>query len=235
MFSQVWQIPGVCTCCGDQKRGVGGLSDQKREVLPILGSGMHFLLLPSNFWLSCPSIWAWWAWFYCPASPTPHPPPPFSIQSNLVLPFPKATGIPGGHQWSGFRGKPCWLLGGLLCTGSRGRRQCLINWLGVLGRVQEFVEGGEGEVGMRDELGGLGGAGWQGQIPCPPGVIYPTSDHVCWMHKAEGGGKRVDYVAGLERWKHAADALLHISFNFQRSWQVSPNLARFIIVHVTVK
>lgn len=53
MVSQVWQIPGVCTCCGGQKsRGGGGggaLSDQKREVLPMLGSGMHFLLLPSNF------------------------------------------------------------------------------------------------------------------------------------------------------------------------------------------
>lgn len=140
------------------------------------------------------------------------PHPPFSIQSNLVLPFPKATGIPGGHQWSSFRGKPCWLLGGLLCTGSRGRRQCLINWLGVLGRVQEFAEGGDGEVGMRDALGGLEGAGWQGQIPCPPGVIYPTSDHVCLIYKAEGGGKCLNYLAGLERRKHAADALLHISF-----------------------
>lgn len=66
-------------------------------------------------------------------------------------------------------------------------------------------------------------------------MIYPTSDHVGWIHKAEGGGKCVDYLPGPERCKHAADALLHIAFNFQRSLQVSPNLAQFMIVRVTVK
>lgn len=80
-----------------------------------------------------------------------------SPSSFPARPVPKATGIPGGHQWSSFRGKACWLLGGPLCTGSKGRRQCLINWLGVLVRVQEFAEGGDRKVGMRDELRGMDG------------------------------------------------------------------------------
>lgn len=96
--------------------------------------------------------------FLLSSFPDPHP-----SQSNPVLPVPKAIGIPGGHQWSSFRGKARWLLGGLLCAGSKGRRQCLINWLGVLGRVQEFAAGGDGKVGMRDELRGMEGAGRPGK------------------------------------------------------------------------
>ena len=97
-----------------------------------------------------------------------------SSHSYSVLPVPKAIGIPGGHQWSSFRGEACWLLGGLLCRGSEGRRQCLINWLGVLGRVQEFAAGGgggrrSGDEGWaeRDE-----GAEREGQIHRPPMEIH---------------------------------------------------------------
>ncbi len=95
---------------------------------------------------------------------------PATPPSNPVLPVPKAIGIPGGHQWSSFRGKARWLLGGLLCTDSKGRRQCLINWLGVLGRVQEFAEGGKsGDEGWaeRDR-----GAGRSGKIRSPPMEIH---------------------------------------------------------------
>lgn len=134
-------------------------SDQKQEVLPILGSGMLFLFVSLQILTVLPQHMNVMGLVLLSGFQTP------TSQSNPVLPVPKATGIPGGHQWSGFRGRPCRLLGGLLCTGSRGRRQCLINWLGVLGRVQEFAEGGDEEEGMRDELGGLKGAGRQDRHP----------------------------------------------------------------------
>lgn len=157
----------------------------------------------------CPPIFDCFALAYehdGPGSIVPLPTPPFSVQSNLVLPFPKATGIPGGHQWSSFRGKPCWLLGGLLCTGSRGRRQCLINWLGVLGRVQEFAEGGDGEVGMRDELGG----GDRGRFPVHQGWFIQPQIMSVWFTRLKVVGNVL--IIWLDRCKDAADALIHSSF-----------------------
>lgn len=66
-------------------------SDQKQEVLPILGSGMLFLLFPSKFWLSCLSIWTWWGWFYYPASRPPLPNPTLSCLFPKRLAFLGAT------------------------------------------------------------------------------------------------------------------------------------------------
>lgn len=164
MFPQVWQTPGLYTCLCRSEGGpykwpeAGGASDPwEWNAFPFVSLQMLTVLLQHMRMMGLVLLSS----FQTPTS-----------QSNPVLPVPKATGIPGGHQWSGFRGRPCWLLGGLLCTGSRGRRQCLINWLGVLGRVQEFAEGGDEEVGMRDELGGLEGAGRQGLDRRPPVLFY---------------------------------------------------------------
>lgn len=99
-------------------------------------------------------------------------PQPSSPHSSPPLTVPKAIGIPGGHQRSSFRRKACWLLGGLLCRSSKGRRQCLINWLGVLGRVQEFAEGGDRKSGDEGWAERDGGAERAGQSHSPPMEIH---------------------------------------------------------------
>lgn len=158
MFSQVWQNQWVSVyllVCF-RGRGIGWTVEGWSTSDPWEWNAFPFVAL--QFLTGLPQHMSMMGLFLL--STFSDPPPP----SNPVLPVPKAIGIPGGHQWSSFRGKACWLLGGLLCTGSKGRRQCLINWLGVLGRVQEFAEGGDGKVGMRDELGGMEGRDDRGRF-----------------------------------------------------------------------
>lgn len=110
-----------------------------------------FPFVALHFLTGCPSTWAWWGCFYYPASQTLPP------QSTLFCLFPKRLAFLGATSEAALEAKACWLLGGLLCTGSKGRRQCLINWLGVLGRVQEFAEGGDRKVRW-----GMSWEGWRG-------------------------------------------------------------------------
>lgn len=104
MFSKVWQNQwvcaclGVCTCLCVSEGGVkAGL--WRGEVPPILGSGTHFLLLPSNFWLVCPSTWAWWGCFYYPASQQPPHPTLFCL-------FPKRLAFLGATSEAALEGRP---------------------------------------------------------------------------------------------------------------------------------
>lgn len=160
---------------------------QKERCLlgSILGSGTHFLLLPSHFWLLCPGTWARWGCSYYPSS---HAPP--SLCSLFPKPVRHSWGPPVKRLWRGER----WLLGGPLCTGSRGRRQCLINWLGVLGRVQEFGGGG----GMRGTRVGVGAERWGTrliQIDWPLRLIY-----VCLIYTSarKSKGQQCPTRTGLE-------------------------------------
>lgn len=104
----------------------------------------------------CPPIFDWLAPAHeddgaVPIIQLPRPLLPPHPHPTLLCLFPKRLAFLGATSEAAFRGKARWLLGGLLCTGSKGRRQCLINWLGVLGRVQEFAEGGSMEG--RDDWG----------------------------------------------------------------------------------
>lgn len=152
MFSQVWhnhERVCVCNCLCVSEGGVLGWTVEGWSASnPWEWNAFPFVAL--QFLTGLPQHMSMMGLFLLSSFPDP-------LLSNPVLPVPKAIGIPGGHQWSSFRGKARWLLGGLLCTGSKGRRQCLINWLGVLGRVEEFAEGGDRKVGMRDELRGMEG------------------------------------------------------------------------------
>lgn len=125
-------MASVCICastwlCVPQ----GGVRlDSRGEVPPILGSGTHFLLLPSNFWLVCPSTWAWWGCFYYPASQAPPPPcPPLTLHTALFCLFPKRLAFLGATSEAALEGRPAgsWVASCARATRG-GDNVLLIDW-----------------------------------------------------------------------------------------------------------
>lgn len=128
--------------------------DLRVEVPPILGSGTHFLLLPSNFWLVCPSTWAWWGCFYYPVSQSA--PPSTYFPYSLFCLFPKRLAFLGATSEAALEGRPAGSWVASCAQAPRGGDNVLLIDWASWAECRNLQEGETEKWGWAESDGGAG-------------------------------------------------------------------------------